>query len=90
MSQTTKPLKPLIPPDRNRCQAESRSFMTLGSGFHRCTNKPVFIAIENQPGEDGRVGKMSLCMKCAEKMIEKHGASYARLIIIDSKRRGRR
>lgn len=50
----------LIPPDLTRCQAESRSFMTLGPGLFRCSNTPRWIAREpNVPH-----GEMSLCDEC--------------------------
>lgn len=51
-----------IPPDLERCQAESRgphSFMTLGPPpkMERCKNTPTWI------GSDG-IGSMSLCDEC--------------------------
>lgn len=64
-------MKPLIPPDTNQCQAEvpnGYTFMTLGGrpGRDRCRNKPTMIATEVKPGEDGRIGSMSLCDRCFE------------------------
>jgi hypothetical protein len=62
--------KPLEPVDLKRCQAEKPSgntFMTLGGrvgDMVRCDNKPRVVATESKPGEDGRVGSMSLCDGC--------------------------
>jgi hypothetical protein len=57
----------LIPPDLQQCQSEIKegSFMTLGPrSFRRCTNAPVWLAIEG-PREDGEPsGSMSLCDDC--------------------------
>lgn len=81
---TQKSLKPLAPPDKERCQAEvpnGHSFMTLGGspGRVRCSNVPTLIAKENQPGKDGRKGSMSLCESCGQKFVEKMGLSFATL-----------
>lgn len=68
------------PPDVNQCQAESlsSSFMTLGPRkMVRCTNKPIWIATEVKPGEDGEIGNMSLCDACSIIMIDKLGLDYA-------------
>lgn len=63
----------LIPPDIERCQCEitSGNFMTLGGTRQtkRCTEKPVYIATEVLPGEDGQCGAMSLCKGCAQEML---------------------
>lgn len=70
----------LIPPDPLRCQAEQRSFMTLGPGYHRCGNKPTVIATEVKPGADGRRGSMSLCDSCRvefERRMPKGFATFA-------------
>jgi len=59
--------KPLIPPDYKRCQAEvlPGSFMTLGPRvWKRCHNQPTVIVEESSPGEDGKIGSMSLCEDC--------------------------
>lgn len=71
----------LTPPDLGRCQAErpnGHSFMTLGGrpGLERCTEKPVWIATEAQPGADGLVGSMSLCDHCRGVMVEQLGHDY--------------
>lgn len=63
----TKKKPKLVPPDYDRCQAESLpgSFMTFGPrSWERCTNKPVWIATEKKPREDGLRGSMSLCQPC--------------------------
>ncbi len=72
----------LIPPDLGQCQAEKpngHNFMTLGGrpGLVRCTNKPVTIATEKNPGTDGQFGSMSLCNECWMKMIEQLGDNFA-------------
>lgn len=64
----------LTPPDFEQCQCERRSgsFMTLGPrNMVRCEKKPVFIAVEIIAGKDGKHGAMSLCLGCAEKMLER-------------------
>lgn len=69
----------LTPPDKKQCQAEwlGGSFMTLGPRqMERCTNKPTVIVTEKYPGPDGERGSMSLCDRCREKLIEKHGGDY--------------
>lgn len=75
-------LPPLERPDRKRCQAEKRegTFMTLGGSPHRltrCSNAPVVIAHENNPGSDGRKGSMSLCAKCKSALLEQCGSDFA-------------
>ena len=41
---------------------------TLGGGHKmvRCKNKPIVIATETKPGEDGFKGSMTLCNECLE------------------------
>ena len=61
--------QPLIPPDFKQCQAEKpngNTFMTLGGvpGYKRCTQRPVFLATEKEPGDDGVIGNMTLCAEC--------------------------
>ena len=72
--------KELIKPDFDRCQAEvlDGSFMTLGPrSFVRCKNKPVYIATENEPQEDGLIGSMSLCEECSNILIGEYGKDFA-------------
>jgi hypothetical protein len=72
--------KSLIQPDNERCQAEklSGSFMTLGPRqMERCHNKPVVIAEESNPGEDGQKGSMSLCEECLIVFKSKYPKGYA-------------
>lgn len=63
-------MSPLIPADRERCQAEKpngHSFMTLGGrpGRVRCDAKPVFLVVEQEINPtDGRRGSMCLCAEC--------------------------
>jgi hypothetical protein len=64
---------PLEPPDLERCQAlihNGANFMTMGGrpAYNRCTKKPKFIATETSPGEDGRIGSMSVCEICADEL----------------------
>lgn len=75
-----KAKKPLIPPDRERCQAEHEegSFMTLGPrGMVRCENKPVVIVTEKDPGPDGQCGAMSLCPECLTIFVKRNTAQVA-------------
>jgi len=77
-----------IPPDLKRCQGEHRegSFMSFGiPPWVRCKNKPVMLAKENRPREDGCRGTMSLCSDCMKVMIDKLGADYATLTPIKQK-----
>ncbi len=74
----------LIPADHRQCQAEKPNgynFMTLGGrpGLERCRNKPVVIAIENQPGPDGLIGSMSLCEECKAVFLRQYGDQFAKL-----------
>jgi hypothetical protein len=71
----------LTPPDPERCQAEQQvGAFQLGGRIGertRCSNKPVTIATEVVPGDDGQRGSMSLCLRCWGKLIEQKGAYYA-------------
>jgi hypothetical protein len=72
----------LIPPDPDRCQAmkpNGNTFMTLGGipGLEQCRNKPVVIATEIKPRDDGLIGKMSLCAECLNMLLKQLGANYA-------------
>ncbi len=81
--------KPLEPVDRERCQADvpGPGPFTVGgeigdprNGYRvRCKNKPTVIATENQPGEDGRIGSMSLCRDCVVVFVRDLGVGYATL-----------
>jgi len=80
--QAKKKVVALIPPDVERCQAMNPndcSFMSFGGvpKMVRCTNKPVTIATEVVPREDGLIGSMSLCNECWTKLIEQMGAFYS-------------
>ena len=65
------------PADKKQCQAEKRigSAWSLGGvpEFKRCTEKPVVIAYEIQPGDDGEKGSMSLCSDCMNKFKSQMG-----------------
>lgn len=79
----------LIPPDKDRCQCEvlGGSFMTLGPRqWERCPDKAVYIAKEKQAGDDGQRGSMSLCEKCANRMLSEFGPKFATLEKIKRKR----
>lgn len=81
-------MKQLEPVDKKRCQAEKsngQSFMTLGGGpkLERCTNKPDIIAIETEPGEDGKTGSMSLCADCLTIFMKKMPKGFATFSNID-------
>ena len=81
--------KPLEPVDLKRCQADvpGNGPFTMGGeignpkdGYRvRCKNEPTVIATENQPGEDGRIGSMSLCRDCVVAFIRLLGAGHATL-----------
>lgn len=85
MLKTLQVDKTLTPADLLRCQAEvlGGSFMTLGPRpWVRCTAKPAWIATENYPGPDGKVGSMSLCEACyreSVKALEPGRVRYVRL-----------
>lgn len=88
MTKLKKALKPLIPPDLERCQAEvpnGYSFMTLGGvpGRVRCSEKPSCIAYETKPGKDGRMGAMSLCVRCFPICVQHVGADKLRFELIE-------
>lgn len=80
----------LTPPDFDRCQAEKSagySFMTLGGRpgtMIRCENKPTVIATENQTGDDGQIGAMSMCDECLEVFKKKMPEDYATIHRIDT------
>ena len=77
----------LKPTDKKRCQADvpGSGPFTMGgeigdpnNGYRvRCKYSPVVIAVENQPGEDGLVGSMSLCNRCKEELIKQLGKNFA-------------
>lgn len=72
----------LKPADLGQCQAEKpppgASFMTLGPiSLKRCTNVPVVIAREVNPGKDGLRGTMSLCAECKKQFLKQLGPDYA-------------
>jgi hypothetical protein len=74
--------KELTPPDLTRCQAEKPngcSFMTMGGVPKRvrCTDKPIVVATEVKPGDDGQIGSMSLCAECLEVFQKQMGAGFA-------------
>lgn len=79
----------LIPPDYKQCQAEipnGVNFMTLGGRpkMIRCKNKPAFIATENEPGADGKIGSMSLCTDCTDTLKRQCGDDFATLTPINT------
>jgi len=77
----------LTPSDSRQCQADvpgNGPFILGGeigdpnNGYRiRCKNKPTVIATENQPGEDGLVGSMSLCGTCQKVMKKQFGKDFA-------------
>lgn len=62
----------LEPVDEERCQADGPnpewSPFRLGPVPKRvrCSNMPVWVATEKEPGKDGLRGSMSLCQPCKE------------------------
>lgn len=76
----------LIPPDVERCQAEvpnRHSFMTFGGapGRRRCTNRPIVVAEDTIPGEDGHNGSMSLCLECLCVMSAQERQLWTRIVL---------
>lgn len=72
----------LEPADHSRCQAEITTYRPFVMGgptsqTKRCDNQPVFIATENQPGDDGQRGEMSLCLPCSEEAHKHMPAGFA-------------
>ena len=63
-------MKPLIPPDLQRCQGEhyvAQEPFRIGSPpshWERCTNVPHHVASELEPDEHERHGSMSVCDAC--------------------------
>ena len=76
----------MIPPDLKQCQAEVPTggpFQLGGpsgkprNGYRiRCCNKPVSLATEKKPGDDGQTGSMSLCLSCRDAMVRQTGGTY--------------
>jgi len=65
----------LIPPDYDQCQSWIRpahGAFRLGPRppASRCTNAPVWLAVEVMAGTDGKYGAMCLCQTCAEEMLK--------------------
>ncbi len=65
----------LTPPDFDQCQAvfvPAHSPFGFGPppGERRCKIKPVWLAREVVPGDDGLCGEMTLCAGCADKLLE--------------------
>jgi len=78
----TKKKNEVTPPDLKQCQAEKpngNSAFTVGGipGLVRCTNRPLFVVTETQPGPDGLRGSMSLCAECLEVFSKSLPPGYA-------------
>jgi hypothetical protein len=59
----------LTPPDYDRCQGESKNNNPFTMGgvigrWVRCNQKPTTLLEEMSPGEDGKMGSMTLCDDC--------------------------
>ena len=67
----------LTPPDLTQCQAEKGGAFMLGPGLMQCNDTPTVIATENDPGDDGLRGSMSLCESCKAEFLSRFGADYA-------------
>lgn len=80
---TKKKETKLIPVDTERCQGESRSFMTLGPGFHRCTNKASVVLSEIERDDDEPLGAMSLCDDC-HKIFEEREPDKAKKVTVQT------
>lgn len=62
-------MKPLTPPDLERCQALGPKLgpFTMGGVIgsrERCSNRPTVLIAEINSGADGRIGSMALCDAC--------------------------
>ncbi len=78
----TLPDDSLEPPDLKRCQVEWTKATPFRLGGpartrYRCENAPVVIATEKRPGEDGKIGAMSLCAECQVHFEKQLGTDYA-------------
>lgn len=65
----------LTPPDYEQCQVfvtPAHGPFTLGPrpAQVRCKNRPVWLAKEKTPGDDGLYGSMTLCAECVGKLLE--------------------
>jgi hypothetical protein len=75
----------LTAPDLAICQARPNmlkwSPFTLGPKPVpvRCTNRARFVAVENKPGDDGRIGSMGLCGDCVALLRQHRGPTFARI-----------
>jgi len=49
----------------------------LGPGLMRCSDAPTVIAVENEPGDDGLHGAMSLCESCKEEFLTRFDEGHA-------------
>lgn len=71
----------LIPPDKERCQAEKPNgpFRMGGPAYSRCSSRPLFIATERKKGPDGQRGSMSLCATCYAVLVRQLGPKHVTL-----------
>lgn len=80
----------LDPPDLDQCQAlkpNGNNAFTLGDkpGLIQCEEKPSVIVTENQPGDDGLIGSMSLCADCLDAFNKQKGPGFATVSVIKEK-----
>jgi hypothetical protein len=69
----------LVEPDPERCQTMIRQVSPWRLGipaWERCRNKPVWIATEVKPGDDGRRGSGSMCQSCADQAKKMLGEDF--------------
>ncbi len=77
----------LDPPDPKQCQSlkpNGYNAFTLGGkpGYARCEKKPSVIVTENQLGDDGLIGSMSLCADCLDVFNKQKGPEFATVSVI--------
>lgn len=60
------------------CSPTIERFMVIGpGGIKRCKNKPIVIAFETAPAQDGLKGSMSLCIDCLKTFKERFPVGFA-------------
>ena len=79
------PASKLVPADLTQCQAQipnGATAFTCGGipELIRCKNKPAYMAVEINPGEDGLRGYMTLCTDCKDVFLIQCGLDRATLI----------
>lgn len=66
-----------LPIDLNRCQAPTVTNNAHPRWRGQCENPADFVMVENNPGPDGRIAGMALCVHCKDRALLSHGPAYA-------------